>query len=206
MTDHHSPAHTRTLVMAVPFVTQRAKRAIRLNQDPEVHAEIIWDRKQDAFVTWLDMLEAAGDSPVILMQDDVYTAPRWRERVEAAISERPDDVIQFFSLRKDDAELGSRYMAPSTYLMNQCFYLPDHDAASLLAFSREWYVRRTQGEVPTGLDTCMKRWLMEQSRRYWLHVPSLVQHEPWESEIGLAKTGRDRSRARQSPTFEEEDA
>lgn len=186
---------TRTLVMAVPWLTERAKRAVQLHR--QLGAEIVWDEKQDPFETWMRMLGQAGDDPVICLEDDVRVADDWRERIETVIAEHEHDVIQTFSLRGADARLGSRYMAGSTYLMNQCHYLPRGAAADLREFAQQWYAEHRDTH-PTGMDTCVSRWLVARRQRYWLEVPSLVQHEPWDSQIKAS-----RARTRQSPTFQE---
>lgn len=184
---------TRTLIMAVPWVPQRAVRAKALME--ETGGEVVWDTEHNPYTTWRDLLTRAGDEPVIVLEDDIYLCDDWRGKVEAAIAEHPDSVIQFFSLRgAKDAEMGSRWEPGRTYIMNQCHYLPAGAAASLLDFLVTWLEQRPDGE--TGHDLAIADWMKSTKQRYWLHVPSLVQHEPWRSEIHPR-----RPRNRQSPSF-----
>jgi hypothetical protein len=88
-------------------------------------------------------------------------------------------------------------MPGSSYLMNQCHYLPPHAASALLAFTEDWHATPVGAKNPTAMDTAISRWLVATHQRYWLHEPSLVQHLPLRSEINPK-----RSRARQSLSFE----
>lgn len=185
---------TRTLIMAVPWVMQRAKAAHELQL--ATGGEIVWDTDQHAFHTWRDVLRRAEDGPVVVLQDDVILTDNWRDKIEAVIAEHPGDVIQFFSLRRNDDELGSRYLPGRSYLMNQCYYLPVGMPGSLLEFVRNWETEHP--ELSTGDDSAMAAYLRANRLRYWLHVPSLVQHRTWTSEINSR-----RPRNRQSRTFEE---
>lgn len=184
----------RVIVMAVPWEPARV-RSVREMREQVPGIEIVWAAplpEGTATHTWLRALDAAGDSPVVLLEDDVELAPRWLERVTAAIEERPDQVIQFFSMRKADLTVGSREEPGRTFLMNQCFYLPRGAARALAAFSREHFAGNTSGN-----DLTTREWLKETGQTYWIHVPSLVQHRPLRSMIGP------RSSRRQSPTFGE---
>jgi hypothetical protein len=182
---------TKTLIMAVPWIPARTKRAIELAR--ETGGDIVFDEKHDAMDTWQRVLEQAGDGPVVIIEDDVRLTSNWREKVEAVIAEKPGAVIQFFSIKPSDVELGSRWARGATFSMNQCYYLPARAAKQLLAYLPGWMEGR-DGE--NGYDLLMRAWLTENQTPYWLHVPSLVQHEPWKSELGA------RSSKRQSPTFE----
>lgn len=178
--------------MAVPWEPQRAQRAKELQQ--QTGAEIVWDTNRNAFDTWLKTLVAAGGDPVILLEDDVILAPGWRAKIEAALEGHRDHVVQFFSMRKKDQTEGSRWEPGRTYLMNQCHYLPAGEAREVLAISKDWPLRNPKH--PTGTDMAFADAMARRGMQYWLHVPSLVQHEDWPSEINSR-----RPRNRQSKTF-----
>jgi hypothetical protein len=177
--------------MAVPWEQERVRNAVELAA--ETGATIVWDRQHSAFETWQRTLAEAGVDPAVLLQDDVELTEDWRAKVEAVISEHPDTVIQFFSMRKADETVGSRWEPGRTYLMNQCHYLPAGAAARLLDYSQDWHLKDPRN--PTCQDLATAGWLRDTGQRYWLHVPSLVQHRPWASTLGA------RSKARQSRTF-----
>lgn len=185
---------TKTLIMAVPWDQQRVKSVSDLKR--QTLGTVIWDEHRDAFETWQRVLVAAGRDPVIILEDDVRLAARWREKIEDVIALRGKSVIQFFSNRDADITVGSRWEPGRTFRMNQCYYLPCDAAADLLSFSRAWHEQHP--EHPTGYDLTMADWMKQSHwwRTYWLSVPSLVQHQPWVSQIGK------RSRGRQSRTFQ----
>lgn len=145
--------------------------------------------------TWRMVLEAARLDPVIILEDDVILTPSWREKIEEVIAAHPDDIIQFFSMRKADLTVGSRYEPGRTFMMNQCYYLPADVAAHLRDFSVGW--EELYPADANGYDILMAKWMQATGRKYWLHVPSLVQHRDWRSEIHER-----RPRNRQSKTFE----
>lgn len=183
---------TRTLIMAVPWQEERAARARALQA--QTGGEIVWDETRHAFKTWRKVLRTVGDGPAIILEDDVILAPRWREQVEAALEGHRDHVVQFFSMRKKDLTEGSRWEPGRTYSGTPCYYLPAGEARELLDYSKDW-VRR-HPEHPTGYDLTMADSMKARGVDYWLHVPSLVQHERWASAINPR-----RPRWRQSKTF-----
>lgn len=185
-------AMTKTVIMAVPWDQQRVRSARDLHQ--ATGGTVVWDQHHDAFETWQRVLAEAGRDPVIILEDDVVLAENWRNRIEAVIGLHRPNVIQFFSMRQADETVGSRWEPGRTFRMNQCYYLPFRAAEDLWAYSQTWRERRP--EHPTGYDITMAEWMRQSSLRYWLSVPSLVQHQPWASAIG------GRSRGRQSGTFQ----
>ena len=191
---NHSTNHTPTFIMAVPWQADRKERAEDLAD--QVRGKIVWDTTHNAWNTWRDVLAAVGDGPAVILEDDVILADNWRYRVEEAIREHPNDVIQFFSLRKGDVEAAPHWEPARTFLMNQCYYLPAGAAKELLVHTKNWPDENP--EHPTGYDLAMVAWMRATNRpKYWMHTPSLVQHEPWRSEINPR-----RPRNRQSPSFQ----
>lgn len=183
----------QVLIQAIPWEQNRVKRAVSLSR--QTGGRIVWDRAQDAFDTWQSVLKEAGTDAVVILEDDVELAPRWRIQVEKAVAVRPESVIQFFSMRQKDLTEGSRWEPGRTFMMNQCYYLPEGLAGELLEYSRTWLDRYP--EEPNAYDMTMAKYMQERGMKYWLHVPSLVQHEKWVSEIHSR-----RPRGRQSKTFE----
>lgn len=185
---------TPVYIMAVPFIMERVKNAKRLAD--ETGGTVVFDQTRNIMDTYVLVMEAAGEGPCIVLQDDVYLHPEWRERVEGEIDKHPDSIIQFFSLKKRDATLPPRWEPGKKYFWNQCYYLPKGYPPLLAEAAREW-----QRKYPrhTGDDTCMAAWLDERGEDYWHYAPSLVQHMPWTSSVYTP-----RSPLRQSPSFEEE--
>jgi hypothetical protein len=177
----------RIIIRGVP--TRKAYIAYLKRHLP--NAEWCMDQKQDAMDTFLRALEMAGDEPCIHMEDDAILCRGFEEKVKAVIAERPHDLINFFSRRKDDLDKGSRYDYRFSY--NICFYLPEFYSADILRYYEKW---EDKGQHPTGYDLMMDDWLRERSERHWIHVPSLVDH--WE---GKSSIDRRRNSKRQSYTF-----
>lgn len=159
-------------------------------------AKFVFDEKKDAMETFLRSLREAGDKPCINMEEDIILTANFLEKVEKVINERPDEVIQFFSMRKDDLTIGSRYDYGRNFMMNQCFYLPAGYSKLIHDYYDKWGRKE---EHPTGYDILIADFLKERKEKYWIHVPSLVQHRQCRSLINPR-----RSAFRQSLTFREE--
>jgi len=158
-------------------------------------ATVVYDTTRNAMNTFLEALRVAGDRPVIHMEDDVLLAKGFVCKAESVIGERPETAIQFFSMRKRDIQVGSRWEPGGTFLAGLCFYLPAGMSERLLRF--DWPRRE---EHPTGLDLLVADFLRANKERYWLHVPNLAQHR-----FGKSLIDSRRSRYRQSLTFEDPD-
>lgn len=156
---------------------------------------VVEDQLRDAMHTFqLAMAHQAALGGVVHLEDDILLCDRFVERVEAAVAERPRAPIQFFSRRAADAVQGSRWMPGSSFSMNQAFYLPAGMSQRMLEFSEAW---PRHDEHPTGYDILMADAFKAWRQRYWLHVPSLVQHR-----VGVSLIDRRRAWSRQSATFE----
>lgn len=151
-------------------------------------AEWCFDQKHDAMDTFLRSLDMAGDDACLNLEEDIILTRDFEAKAKAAIAQRPDEVIQFFSMRKADTTTGSRY--DKRYLMAQCTYYPAGFAKALRAFYPAWMDRIKH---PTGNDLMLADFLR---KPYWIHVPSLVQHR-----VAVSRIDTRRSSKRQSPTF-----
>lgn len=154
----------------------------------------IVDRYKDPKETFLRMLESVGDDAGLFMEDDIILCDDFVKKAFDEIRKRPNNVIQFFSMRKDDLTIGSRYITGSKYLMNQCFYLPEGMAKEILEFAKDW---KGWEKDPTGLDTLIASYLKSKKLRYWNVCPNLVDHKVQKSRIDSRRSSK-----RQSLTFE----
>jgi len=179
----------RVIIRAVPereeFINYLKKHL------PE--AEWCMDKKRDAMDTFVRAMEMAGDDACLHMEEDVILTERFLGKINAAISRQPDAVIQFFSMRKDDITVGSRY--DNNFIMGQCFYLPAGYSALIADFKQYWSGLK---EHPTGVDMMVNDFLRIRKEKYWLHVPSLVEHRVTKSTIDPRRSSK-----RQSKTFTE---
>jgi len=184
--------HTATWIQAVPWWPARTANAVRLAR--ETGGVIIWDETQSGLGTWLRLLRAAAEfGPALVLEDDIELADHWRERVERGIRAHPTSVIRFFTADRF-AELEG-WLPGKAFGYQQCVYLPD--PAAILS----WVGNRRLKRWIQGHDMVVADWLTSTRLPFWNHVPSLVQHLPYES---LASSGR--SRHRQSTTFGAADA
>jgi hypothetical protein len=163
-------------------------------QEKLPEAEWCFDTQRNAMHTFLMALRMAGDDPVIHMEEDVLLVPNFKRRIEAEIAKQPDKVIQFFSMRKKDIEVGSRW--DNDFLMGQCFYLPAGYSKKILEFHDVWEDLPLH---PNGLDTMVCAYLKKKRENYWIVVPNLVDHR-----IGKSAIDPRRSSKRISKTFKAE--
>lgn len=186
----------RVIIRAVPA----RKATVDYLQDRIPEAEVIWDHHgEGCWSTFLPALRM-GDGPTVHLEDDITLTRRFMIRVEAALAGHRSEVVQLFSLRaKDDQTIGSRY--DRKFMMTQAFYLPEGYGPRLA----RWIEHPNGGADhraahPCGIDTALDLWLRARHERYWLHVPSLVQHN-----VERSITDPRRSSRRQSPTFTDPD-
>lgn len=156
-------------------------------------AEFIFDEDRNAMSTFKKLLKHAGNDPVLIMEDDVILTENFKEKVEEQIKLRPNQPIQFFSRRKKDETEGSRNETGSSFVYNLCFYVPQDFASRLLEYHDRWPRLK---EHQTGNDLMVADFLVSNKIKYYVHVPSLVQHR-----IGTSSIDSRRAKKRISQTF-----
>lgn len=147
-----------------------------------------------AWNNYLRGLFIAGDNPTVQMDDDVILCGDFYVKIIEEINKRPNDVIQFFSMRKDDLLVGSRYILGSKFMMNQCLYLPKGMAKEIYLFSKDYENNHDNWFVP--IDIVMGYYFKKKKIKYWNVIPNLVDHIEGKSAID-----KRRSSKRQSFTF-----
>jgi hypothetical protein len=173
-------------------VPERARWLPELQaQIPEL--EVVPDLTRNPVDTFMRLLMEIGSDAAVHIEDDVQLTGDFLSKIEAAIAERPAVLQQFFSLRKSDTELGSRWMPGRSYCMLQCTYLPPGYAEAIYDYYPLWPGRKIHR---SSCDLLIAGLLAERRERYWLYVPSLVQHRRVRSVIDPR-----RSSARQSVSF-----
>lgn len=149
--------------------------------------EYVVDHEQNgAMHTFIRALEAAGDDPVVLMEDDVLVCVDFDRLLELEVSAHPDHHIQLFNRRnlfKGEDSLKDGLMAPgSTFSMNQCHYLPKGEAKLLLEFynGNDW---RRKLRQTAAYDWLIADYLATWRQPYWVRRLSLVDHRVGRSSI-----------------------
>jgi len=187
-------------IAAVPWDPTRAVAAVGMMKNllAQGHtATIIWDREYDAYETFVRNLTSAGADAAIFLEDDAVLTADWDTKIAAVIEGHPDVLIQCYSNRKDDLAAGPRWEPGRSFMNNQCWYAPPGMAAEMADYLHAW-PKRLDGTDPTGYDLAMQDYLRSKGLRYWLHVPSLVQHQAWKSVINPR---RPYGKLRQSRSF-----
>jgi len=146
----------------------------------------------NAYDTYLLSLQVAGNRAHVMLEDDSILTSNFTEKVDCAIAQHPNSVIQFFSRREKDITVGSRW--DTNYINAQCTYIPAGYAAPLHAFSVMW--REKHFEHPTGLDLAVNAFLRSRKEKYWIHIPSLVNHA-----VTVSLIDKRRSTKRQAKVF-----
>lgn len=150
-------------------------------------AIVVKDYRRDAMANFLNAL-IVTDEPCVHMEDDIELCNGFRKKIEAAIAEHPNEVINFFSLRSKDYELRRPYKENGAkYLMNQCFYLPAGYGRKIYEFYKEW---PGKAENPTGLDNLVADWMKANKLHYIQWFPHLVNHLEGKSLINPKRSSR----------------
>ncbi len=139
-------------------------------------------------------LRLVGEDSALHFEEDIWLTENFPEKAGRVVADHSDTVIQFFSMRKADLEVGSRCEPGRTFMMTQCFYLPKTYSRQLLEFYPNWADRDNH---ISAADIFLADFLKSRRETYFLHVPSLAEHRSIVSLID-----KRRSRNRQSKTFE----
>lgn len=157
------------IMMAVP---ERAP-FIRCVRDQLPDLEVVFDKTRSAVDTMCAAFRAAGNERAVFMEDDVQLCEDFEAKVEEAVFNVGRHPVKFFSRLKDDALVGSRWLPPSAWMMNQCFYLPA-GMGTEIADLRD--AEGTDGGYPHNTEGVIMAYLKKNKIKYWNHVPSLVEH------------------------------
>lgn len=153
---------------------------------------VLVDDKHDAMGNFLRAI-TLSDGPCVHLEDDIILCDNFYSKIRAIIEEHKDDVIQFFSMRKEDLTVGTRYIPGSKYMMNQCFYLPAGLGKQIAEF---WKTSPRRNEPGAPSDPLMADYFKAHKMRYLNWCPNLVDHIECKSRIDPRRSSK-----RQSLTF-----
>jgi hypothetical protein len=185
------------LIRGVPWNAERSANAARLCESLP-NAQVVWDQPPgDSYRNFQRALRLGNERGALHLEDDVQLTSDFPAKVAAAVTRiGTDRVIQFFSRRKADVEIGTREAGGRDFSFTVCFYVPPGLGSPAADYLDVWPDRQAK---PTYFDYALGGFLVERGIRFVIHVPSLVQHRQWVSAI-------DRRRGktnRQSATFVE---
>lgn len=153
---------------------------------------VMTDHNHDAMQNFLNAI-TCSDRPCVHLEDDVILCDDFYAKITSIIADHRDDVIQFFSMRKDDLTIGTRYIPGSRFMMNQCFYLPAGMGKEIAEF---WKTSPRQAEAGAPYDLLMADYFKARRIKYLNWCPNLVDHIECKSRIDSRRSSK-----RQSLTF-----
>tara|TARA_Y100001963_G_scaffold126665_1_gene179381 strand:- start:170 stop:715 length:546 start_codon:yes stop_codon:yes gene_type:complete len=159
-------------------------------QIPEVIE--VKDEIRDHMDTYKRAMIRSNNKATVFLEDDIILTSNFKSKIESVIAERPKEIIQFFSMRKADIEVGSRY--DNNFIANLCFYVPDNFINGYLNYLEQWIPENL--DDPTASDLAFRAYLKKIKMKYWIHCPSLVEHREIKSAINPRRSSK-----RQSKTF-----
>lgn len=145
------------------------------------------DVNHDAMGNFLNSMRMTAN-PCVHIEDDIELCDNFLEKVTSAVKRYPNDIINFFSMRKEDYSIGKpHYMPGSRFMMNQCFYIPAGLGIQIALYYEEWE-RKT--EHPTGYDILMADFMKKNKMRYLQWFPHLVNHQECKSLINPRRSSK----------------
>ena len=142
--------------------------------------ELCIDTEGDAMKNFLRLI-TWSEGPLVLLEDDAEPCDGFYNKVLNATAQCPHRIINFFSLRKKDYQVGHPFFeAGSKYLGNVCYYLPAGYGQQIAEYYKTW---PRKAEHPTGYDLLMADWLKSRKESYLQWFPHLVNHKVCKSII-----------------------
>lgn len=176
------------IVRTVPWDKVRSTWALEVAEQVGPPAIVVHDEHRSGYETYLDALRVQVQHGVGAwhLEDDIILTSGWREKAEKAARDHGDTIITGFSNRRRDLD-GSHYESGGSFCMNQCYWVPAPHAQPLIDFSLRWEGRlNSYGDLrrDTHYDWAMGDYMRSIKMRYWVVVPSIVQHRHAPSLLG----------------------
>jgi hypothetical protein len=173
---------------------QRMENAARIKmQIPELR--VIPSTMEDVFQNAVDAFDLPdGFCGAVMLEDDIMLCRDFKRRLEGVLEAHMGETVSFFESACSKNELKSEYRAGIRFMWNQCNFFPKPvcdvlcDKTNELEFE-EWYFRKYD-KWTYPIDTYIGYTLDKMGLKYWMEVPFLVQHMPWESAVGKRPKNR----------------
>lgn len=148
---------------------------------------VITDYRRDAMGNFLNAMRYT-DEPSVHLEDDIELCDGFVEKIRNAVEQYPNQIINFFSLRKKDYELKRPYEElGSKFMMNQCIYIPAGFGKQIADYYEVWSRRE---EHPTGCDILIADWMKSKKMKYVQWFPHLVNHLECKSLINPKRSSK----------------
>jgi len=185
--------------MTVRFIVQAIERRAGVVAYLQKHIpqlEVSWDSSGKCIGGYLKVLDRAGEDPFVLLEDDILLTQDFLPKIQQAIAQKPDQLIQFHSRCAKDQTVGSRFKGGRQFYNHQCVYFPAGIAPQILRFS-EQEIYRDFASPRSFSDVLTQDFLHQHRLKYWVSIPSLVDHlpdvssvDPRRSKSGLRRQAR----------------
>lgn len=145
------------------------------------------DNEHDAMKNFLVSMRMTNN-PAVHIEDDIELCDNFYSKIVEAVNTRPNVVINFFSLRKEDYEIGHPHMVKGRrFMMNQCFYIPALMGPAIADFYESWNKKE---QHPTGYDILIADFLSANKIDYLQWFPHLVNHQETKSLINPRRSSK----------------
>jgi len=178
--------NTRFIVQAI----ERRADVVAYLQKHIPQLEVAWDASGKCIGGFLQVLDRAGTDAFVLLEDDILLTKDFLPKIQQVIARKPDHLIQFHSRCGKDQTIGSRYKSGREFYNHQCVYFPAGIAPRILSFSaQDIYMDFTSPR--SFSDVLTQDFLYHHKLKYWVSIPSLVDHLPDVSSVDprRAKSG-----------------
>lgn len=171
----------------IMMTTSFGKRDISAIKSAIPGLKLCVDYNHDAMGNFLNSM-LMTDGPSVHIEDDIELCDDFVEKIKDAVSQYPDTIINFFSLRRKDYELKKPYFERGgSFMMNQCFYVPAGFGKQIVDFYKKW---ERKSEHPTGYDILMADWMKSKRMKYIQWFPHLVNHKVCKSLINPKRSSK----------------
>ena len=160
-----------------------------LEQIPD--AIVHTDYTGNATLGFIDSLKLGTGSDILKLEDDIELCDDFVNKVQKTISEYPNRVISFFTLKKINK---TKELSGRTFCSSCAMFIPDRFAKGIIEFHKKGWNKIDIH--PTGYDLMFGDYLTSINEKYILTNPSLVQHKQIVSVINSR-----RSKYRQAKNF-----
>lgn len=171
--------------MSLRFIVQAIERRANVVAYLQKHIpqlEASWDSSGKCIGGYLQVLDRACEDPFVLLEDDILLTKDFLPKIQRVIAQKPDQLIQFHSRCTKDQTVGSRYKSGREFYNHQCVYFPAGIAPQILRFSAQ-EIYRDFTSPRSFSDVLTQDFLHHHRLKYWVSIPSLVDHLPDVSSV-----------------------
>lgn len=169
------------IVRTVSWVDERL-RNVEVIKSVIPDIVVLTDTKRDGWNTYFEAMRMLNETGGVLLEDDVILCKGFKERIEGVISQKPDDLINFFE-RPKVSWCTTKYVGGSQYSSNLCTYYPPNLPIEFLKEYKNFRESKPDKHMGLGYDCLMAHTLVKLKRKYWRIRPCLVQHSMFKSTI-----------------------